>query len=79
MLFRSLDDYYRLALEMAREPERLRDLRRRVKAARESPLFDAARYRRRVEKAYALMLERQWRGEPPASFDAPDDDSSGGK
>ena len=75
----SLDDYYRLALEMAREPERLRDLRRRVKAARESPLFDAARYRRRVEKAYGLMLERQWRGEPPASFDVPDDDSSGGK
>jgi predicted O-linked N-acetylglucosamine transferase (SPINDLY family) len=73
----SLDDYYRLALEMAREPERLLAVRRRVKAARESPLFDAARYRQRVEKAYVLMLERQWRGEPPASFDVPDDDPLG--
>ncbi len=73
----SLDDYYGLALEMAREPQRLLAMRRRVNIARESQLFDAARYRRRVEKAYALMLERQWRGEPPASFDVPDDDSSG--
>ena len=71
----SLDDYYRLALELARQPERLSLLRQRVQAARTSPLFDAALYRRRVEKAYELVLARQRRGEPPASFDVPDVDA----
>ena len=74
LVVESLDDYFRLALELAQQPQRLSDLRRRVQAAKESPLFDAARYRRNAERAYELMLERQRRGEPPASFDVPDDE-----
>ncbi len=74
LVVESLDDYFRLALELAQQPQRLSALRIRVLAAKESPLFDAVRYRRRVERAYELMLERQGRGEPPASFDVPEDD-----
>ncbi|MFM8535804.1 MAG: tetratricopeptide repeat protein [Acidimicrobiia bacterium] len=70
----SLDDYFRLALKLASEPQRHSVLRQRVDAARSSPLFDSVRYRRQVEKAYELMHDRQERGEPPASFDVPDEE-----
>jgi predicted O-linked N-acetylglucosamine transferase (SPINDLY family) len=66
----SLADYEALALDLARNSERLDGLRRKLAANRTTaPLFDGARYRRHVEQAYLQMVERQRRGEAPVSFD----------
>lgn len=66
----SLADYEALASRLARDPERLDALRRKLSANRaRASLFDGERYRRHVEQAYLQMMERQRRGEPPASFD----------
>jgi len=61
--------YERTALELARDPERLRRLRARLAAARAtSPLFDTDRFRRHLEDAFTRMWERSQRGLPPESF-----------
>jgi hypothetical protein len=36
-------------------------------------LFDTARFTRHIETAYAMMWERNQRGEGPESFSVPDD------
>lgn len=70
MVVASLADYEALALKLAREPERLDALRRKLAANRATaPLFDGERYRRHIERAYLQMIERQRGGQPPASFD----------
>lgn len=65
----SVDDYYKLALELALDPQRLATVRQRVEGARTSALFDAEAYRRDVETAYRTMHDRRVRGALPASFD----------
>jgi protein O-GlcNAc transferase len=68
----SLDAYEALALDLARNPDRLQALRHRLAANRSTaPLFDSERYRRHVEQAYVQMIERQQSGKPPVSFDVP--------
>jgi predicted O-linked N-acetylglucosamine transferase (SPINDLY family) len=65
----SLDDYFALALRLARDPALL--ARRRAALADSSrtlPLFDVDRFRRNIEKAYLMMHERHQAGEQPASF-----------
>lgn len=58
-----LDDYEALALELARDPDRLPALQHKLMAQRvTAPLFDADRYARHLESAYASMVERQRRG-----------------
>jgi len=53
----SLDDYFRLALELATDRDRLAALRRKIITNREtSPLFDSARYTRSLEHAYLQMM-----------------------
>jgi predicted O-linked N-acetylglucosamine transferase (SPINDLY family) len=65
----SLADYEALALRLAREPQRLADLRRKLAHNRRSfPLFDTDRFTRHIEAAYTTMWERAERGEPPESF-----------
>jgi protein O-GlcNAc transferase len=65
----SPDEYHRLALTLARTPERLAAIRAKLARNREaSPLFDAALCARHIESAYMMMHERQQRGEPPVSF-----------
>ncbi len=55
----SLSEYASLALKLAREPEALARLRRKLERAREtSPLFDTARYTRHLEAAFTVMHER---------------------
>jgi predicted O-linked N-acetylglucosamine transferase (SPINDLY family) len=72
LVVESLDAYEALALDLARNPDRLQALRRRLAANRSTaPLFDSERYRRHVEQAYVQMIERQQSGKPPASFDVP--------
>jgi predicted O-linked N-acetylglucosamine transferase (SPINDLY family) len=65
----SLDDYERLALQLATDADRLARLRAKLAAQRSTaPLFDTDRFRRHIEAAYIRMWERQQRGEPPAGF-----------
>ncbi len=64
-----LQDYERLALELARSPQRLAELRARLGRSRlESPLFDTVRFCRHLEAAYVTMRERAERRLRPASF-----------
>ncbi len=61
--------YERLALELARDRERLVSLRRHLEAARTTaPLFDTRRFARSLEAAYERMVERARRGLPPEPF-----------
>jgi predicted O-linked N-acetylglucosamine transferase (SPINDLY family) len=57
----SLDDYERLALALAGDPERLRAMRVRLDVARLiAPLFDSERFARDLEALYERMAQR-WR------------------
>jgi protein O-GlcNAc transferase len=63
----NLEDYERVALDLALRPERLAALRARLAADRGScALFATARYCRHLEAAYAAMQARHERGEPAA-------------
>jgi predicted O-linked N-acetylglucosamine transferase (SPINDLY family) len=65
----SLSEYEALALRLAGDPALLSSLRRRLARNRGTrPLFDTARFARHVEAAYAIMVERSRRGEPPRGF-----------
>jgi predicted O-linked N-acetylglucosamine transferase (SPINDLY family) len=65
----SLDDYHRLALDLARDRARLSSLRGKLARDRsERKLFDSARFCRHLEAVYRGMWERYRRGEPPTGF-----------
>jgi predicted O-linked N-acetylglucosamine transferase (SPINDLY family) len=65
-----LQQYERLALELARDPAVLARHRERLARNRLShPLFDTERFRRHIEAAYLRMWELHQRGEPPRGFD----------
>jgi predicted O-linked N-acetylglucosamine transferase (SPINDLY family) len=65
----SLQDYEALALRLARDPEALANLKSRLIAERATmKLFDAARFTRHLEAAYATMHERRERGLPTVGF-----------
>jgi protein O-GlcNAc transferase len=65
----SLADYEQLALDLARAPSRLHELRELLEKNRATAtLFDMAAYIRNLETAYTRMWER-WRArKPPAAF-----------
>ncbi len=55
---RSLEEYEELAVQLANDPDRLREIRDRVKRARtESSLFDIKDWTRRAEASYQAMYE----------------------
>jgi len=59
LIARDLDDYEKLALQLARDPTALAAIRAGLKAGRENaPLFDTVRFTRNLEAAYAAMLEQ---------------------
>lgn len=63
-------DYEREAITLARDPDRIAQLKHKLAAAREGcALFDTARFTRHLEAAYAMMWARWLRGEAPATFD----------
>lgn len=63
-------DYEALSLELARDPAKLRALRAKLAANRQTqPLFATDLFRRNIEKAYDQMFEIYCRGEAPRSFD----------
>jgi protein O-GlcNAc transferase len=65
----SLPEYEARALQLAGEPARLAELRRRLADNRSRmPLFDMARYTRDIEAAYTGMWDRWRAGETPVAF-----------
>jgi predicted O-linked N-acetylglucosamine transferase (SPINDLY family) len=69
LITHSLEEYESLALELARNPQRLAEIKSKLARNRDTyPLFDTDRFRRHIEAAYTTMWERYQRGEPPASF-----------
>jgi len=66
---RSLDEYEALALRLAREPEALAALSRKLEANRRTrPLFDSAGFVRGLEAAYRRMFELFLAGEAPRAL-----------
>jgi predicted O-linked N-acetylglucosamine transferase (SPINDLY family) len=54
----SLEDYYALALELATDKNRYRDIRNKITANRESaPMFDSKKFTRDLESIYLQMWE----------------------
>jgi protein O-GlcNAc transferase len=69
LVTQNLEDYEALALALAREPERLALLRRKLEQNRRTaPLFDTPRFARHIETAYRTMWEIHCRGEKPRGF-----------
>lgn len=65
----SLADYEALALKLARERNRLLELREKLAANRESlPLFDTKRFVRHIEAAYETMCQIHQSGRQPRHF-----------
>jgi predicted O-linked N-acetylglucosamine transferase (SPINDLY family) len=65
----SLGEYETVALKLATEPKRLREIRERTERNRATaPLFDTGRFRRHIESAYTTMWEIWQRGEKPVAF-----------
>ncbi len=65
----SLDVYEEAAIALARDPQRLADLRGRIAANRSTtPLFDTARFARHLEHAYDTMRRRSLAGGPASAI-----------
>ena len=65
----SLEEYERLAIALANDPDRLGELRRRLARNRsDSPLYDSERFCRSLESAYGAMCDRHRSGASPCSF-----------
>jgi predicted O-linked N-acetylglucosamine transferase (SPINDLY family) len=72
LVTQNLDQYAALAIELAGNPERLRQIRERLAHNRTRyPLFDTVRFCRHVEAAYTQMWERYRAGLAPVSFEVP--------
>lgn len=62
-------EYRDLAVQMARDTDRLADVRARLSASRKtSPLFQGASIARNFEKAFEKMWETHASGQPPRTF-----------
>ena len=69
LIVSSSDDYERMALMLAREPQSLAAIKSKLEGNRgTSALFDTARYTRHLEAAYTQMWQRQRNGGAPAHF-----------
>ena len=66
----SVEEYEALAVRLAHDKALLSGLRSRIEDGRaRSPLFDAARYCRNIERAYERMVELSRAGRPPQDID----------
>ena len=65
----SLDDYERMAVELANDPARLARLREKVFSNQQTePLFDIRLFSRHIETAYTLLFEHYLKGNAPSSM-----------
>lgn len=67
----SYEDYYALALKLATDHQALDQVKQRTRDARNSVLFDTARFTRHLEIGYRLAWERYLAGMPPTNIDVP--------
>src|SRR4029077_7738553 len=73
----SAADYEALAVALASDPERLRQLKERLDSNRlTTPLFDAPRYTRALELTYEHMYDRYQSGLAPEDFSVPQGDGT---
>jgi len=64
--------YEQLAIELARDPQRLTALRAKLALNRlRTPLYDTAQYTGDLEAAYVAMMERYRAGLPPDHIRVP--------
>jgi protein O-GlcNAc transferase len=69
----TLEDYERMAIEFATNPEKLARIKQKLAYNRlTAPLFDTKRYAKRIEAAYIVMYERHKAGLAPAHIAIPD-------
>jgi predicted O-linked N-acetylglucosamine transferase (SPINDLY family) len=69
LVTKSLDDYEKLTLRLARDGDLLAALRARLVRNRMTyPLFDTERFARNIEAAYRQMWETWTAGRPPEAF-----------
>jgi protein O-GlcNAc transferase len=72
LIARDLDEYEAKALQLAREPDKLAAVQRKLETQRETqPMFNTARSARHIEAAYSKMWRIYRRGQAPRSFDIP--------
>ena len=72
LVTRTVDEYQRLAFRLATVPGDLAGLRTRLAANRDTtPLFDAPRLTRHLERGYELMWENHRQGRPPRTLVVP--------
>ena len=65
----TLDNYQRLAIDLATAPEKLAEIKRKLARNRlTTPLFDTKLFTRRIEAAYIAVHQRQQQGLPPDHF-----------
>jgi predicted O-linked N-acetylglucosamine transferase (SPINDLY family) len=65
----SLERYEELALRLARDASRLKDLRAVLERQKHAgPVFDTERFCRHLEAAFTSMVDRRRSGLPPATF-----------
>ncbi len=68
----SAEAYERLALELARDRDRLADIRAKLAAQRlTAPLFDTPLFARHLERGYALAYDRWFAGLAPDHIEVP--------
>lgn len=69
LITQSAEEYQSLAIRLAKKPPDLGRIRARLESARHSsPLFDAAVFARDLESAFAEMMERHRRRQPPSDI-----------
>jgi protein O-GlcNAc transferase len=69
LIAKDMEDYRRIAIELALAPDKLKAMRQRVGQRRATaPLFDTRLFTRHIEKAYNHMWYRYLDGLKPASF-----------
>ncbi|NTW57040.1 MAG: tetratricopeptide repeat protein [Chlorobiaceae bacterium] len=75
LVTRSRDEYENLAVELAKNPEKLKAIREKLDRNRlTTPLFDTKLFTRNIEKAYTMIYERYHAGlQPDHIFVEPED------
>jgi protein O-GlcNAc transferase len=69
LLTKSLDEYEKLAVSLAKDTDRLKALKTKLKRnIKTKPLFDTPKYTRGLEKAYRIMYKRFLEGKTPINI-----------
>ena len=73
LIAHSADDYERLILELARDPQKLAALKTKLAGLRNSaPLFNSERFTRHLEDGYTQAYQRHFDGAAPANITVSD-------